>query len=415
MRARPPAAGGLTGENIEEQSQQQNSGYRRIRTVPTDVDVMCGACIEKDYPGNERFKCIVLSFVDPYNQAQSKREKMQIIKAILDLLIARGVRFLKKSSVDQCWYVADQRVARDKIGHFLRLHLPRDAARPVPQEPTVEETLQCMATSACAPVPVVIGSSTTPLDQFLGTKYCSPAQYLPSAVDYNPQMSTIWTNIMENALVVNDDEKYASAKCSLKDDVSNNQDTEPQKTACSSPSVGHFDALLSSSSSLVPSPPLPIINAMISETTNPGVSPSMKPPSMTCTLNKSKNTVVHYQSPERAQDLFLEEEEELDQFLSKHDATTNDPSTDKNDQTSMLEDSLASMESLFSNVFPINTNCESSRFLSSSCSSIITSETQREGSNSKRQPNVKMLQESAHDTSANEDLFDESELAMRLD
>jgi hypothetical protein len=53
------------------------------------------------------------------SRAWSKREKMAITKTIHDLLTEKGIRFLKKCTVFQYWYLAAPKVGRDKIGHFL--------------------------------------------------------------------------------------------------------------------------------------------------------------------------------------------------------------------------------------------------------------------------------------------------------
>lgn len=71
-------------------------------------------------PGNEAFLSAMLKYVDQYSQAASKKEKMRVSKAAYDEVTMAGVRFLKKHPIYQYWYVADQKVGRDKIGHFLR-------------------------------------------------------------------------------------------------------------------------------------------------------------------------------------------------------------------------------------------------------------------------------------------------------
>lgn len=100
--------------------------------VPTDTDVLCGMGYEKRHPGNELFKNVVSQFIDAYAQAQSRSEKMLVTANILDLLSARGIRFLKQSSTisegghdADRWYIAEQKVARDKVGNMLRYFLSK--------------------------------------------------------------------------------------------------------------------------------------------------------------------------------------------------------------------------------------------------------------------------------------------------
>ena len=105
----------------------------RVRTTrmpdpvaPTSLDVLCGTGMERiNHWGNELFSTVVLTYVEKYERAQSKREKMAISKGALDELASKGVRFLKKDPVCQRWYVADSKVGRDRIGHFLRHHLSK--------------------------------------------------------------------------------------------------------------------------------------------------------------------------------------------------------------------------------------------------------------------------------------------------
>lgn len=97
----------------------------RAPVVPTDADVMCGIGHEKGHPGNELFKNVVLQFVDAYAHAQSKSEKKLVTQNIIDLFTARGIRFLRQLLGSEDWYVADPKVARDKIGNLLRYLLAK--------------------------------------------------------------------------------------------------------------------------------------------------------------------------------------------------------------------------------------------------------------------------------------------------
>jgi hypothetical protein len=90
-------------------------------TTPTPFDVLCGSGIERvNQPGNELFTVCVLKYVEQYTNALTKKRKMLISKTAFDELTELGVRFLKKHPSHQYWYVADQKVGRDRIGHFLR-------------------------------------------------------------------------------------------------------------------------------------------------------------------------------------------------------------------------------------------------------------------------------------------------------
>ena len=110
-----------------------SSGNQQIMsetTTPTSADVLCGTGnATAKHPGNILFSRTVSEYVDLYVRAESKKEKMKISKAALDELTSSGVRFLKKHPVYQHWYVASEKVGRDKIGHFLRENLPNEISR----------------------------------------------------------------------------------------------------------------------------------------------------------------------------------------------------------------------------------------------------------------------------------------------
>lgn len=109
-------------ENLDELS----AGHEGMVVLcPTSIDVMCGAGHEKNYSGNELFKISILQYVEQYSAAQSKKIKMDITKTILDRLNKSGVRFLKKVKADKYWYVVSSKIARDKIGHCLRVRLSK--------------------------------------------------------------------------------------------------------------------------------------------------------------------------------------------------------------------------------------------------------------------------------------------------
>ena len=105
-----------------------SSGNQQIMseaTTPTSSDVLCGTgYATAKHPGNKLFTRTVSEYVEQYGGAESKKEKMKISKAALDELTSSGVRFLKKHPVYKDWYVASEKVGRDKIGHFLRENIP---------------------------------------------------------------------------------------------------------------------------------------------------------------------------------------------------------------------------------------------------------------------------------------------------
>lgn len=172
-----------------------------IVVTPTAVDVMCGTGHEKHHAGNDLFKRIVSQFIDPYADASTKKDKMQITKTILDLLTQRGIRFLKKEAQSDSWYVAEPKVARDKVGHFLRLHAPKNygGQQPMPNPPCSspfslghqKEGFETMS----AP-------RATPLSSFLGDGH-EPTPVSATGIHNaleNGQVSSIWNTIMDDTI-----------------------------------------------------------------------------------------------------------------------------------------------------------------------------------------------------------------------
>ena len=107
-----------------EMTSSANENLPAGATTPTSLDVLCGFGNEMaNHLGNKRFYRTVSNYVEHYILADSRKQKMQATKAALDELTISGVRFLKKHRVHQHWYVAGQRVGRDKIGYFFREHL----------------------------------------------------------------------------------------------------------------------------------------------------------------------------------------------------------------------------------------------------------------------------------------------------
>jgi hypothetical protein len=87
---------------------------------PTISDILCGK--DKTYSkheGNLRFRQLIQDYVEPYQEATTKQEKMQITKEIVrHLQTVWSARFLKK--VGSEWQEISTQNARDKTSHALR-------------------------------------------------------------------------------------------------------------------------------------------------------------------------------------------------------------------------------------------------------------------------------------------------------
>lgn len=116
--AKPVVSGMSSRHNQKIQSEEA--------TIPTSLDVLCGSGHERAiHPGNMLFSLTVSKYVEQYVLAEFKKDKMRVSKAAFDELTISGVRFLKIHRIHRHWYVAGQKVGRDRIGSFLREHLPK--------------------------------------------------------------------------------------------------------------------------------------------------------------------------------------------------------------------------------------------------------------------------------------------------
>ena len=89
-------------------------------TTPSDNDVLCGRgkkCFEHE--GNRRFRLILAESIDTYIQADGRKKKTVVVRAIIQKVLGRGGRFLKKHSKGG-WYDAGMQGAKAKVGHSLR-------------------------------------------------------------------------------------------------------------------------------------------------------------------------------------------------------------------------------------------------------------------------------------------------------
>lgn len=89
---------------------------------PNDLDIICGGGkLAFAHIGNKRFQVIARKYLQAFERAGNKVEKMKVTqKAMLEVLSLGCTRFLKKDPIYQRFYVASKRAGRDKILHFLR-------------------------------------------------------------------------------------------------------------------------------------------------------------------------------------------------------------------------------------------------------------------------------------------------------
>lgn len=73
------------------------------------------------WPGNQSFQKIVLLHVPQYHACLSRKDKNRITQEIVQLAYSKGIRFVKKDSVQiDKWVKADDETIRIRIGQSLR-------------------------------------------------------------------------------------------------------------------------------------------------------------------------------------------------------------------------------------------------------------------------------------------------------
>jgi len=126
----PSATLSSTLPSQQQQQQQQlpalpgstNSDAKEYVSEPRDTDIFSNRGRNAfRHPGNQRFREIILEFIEPYQNAKSRHEKTSTVDEAYERILDYGGRFLKKdrSNGDQ-WYVITAKEARTKVGHTLR-------------------------------------------------------------------------------------------------------------------------------------------------------------------------------------------------------------------------------------------------------------------------------------------------------
>jgi hypothetical protein len=104
-----------------------------MSTEFTNADILCGK--DKTYSkheGNMRFRRLIQDYVQPYQSATTKQQKMTITKEIVTQLETEySARFLKMVDIHSGeWQEISTQNARDKTSHALRFAAGKSARRP---------------------------------------------------------------------------------------------------------------------------------------------------------------------------------------------------------------------------------------------------------------------------------------------
>jgi hypothetical protein len=106
--------------HLIQQSLQITSTDELRIDLPRQVDVLCGRgkiCFHHE--GNDKFRTLIAEHADTYQMAPTKKAKMQVIMLIVDIVIARGGRFLINNK-DGTWADGGRKQGKKKTGHAFR-------------------------------------------------------------------------------------------------------------------------------------------------------------------------------------------------------------------------------------------------------------------------------------------------------
>jgi hypothetical protein len=85
---------------------------------PTPLDVLCGRG-RNNFRHNDHFRVLIAEYAETYKQAPTKKAKMRVVMMAVEIVIARGGRFLVLSN-DDSWVDGGRKVGKKKVGHAFR-------------------------------------------------------------------------------------------------------------------------------------------------------------------------------------------------------------------------------------------------------------------------------------------------------
>lgn len=165
-----------------------NQAIERPTTVstidePSPNDVLCGRGKDSfHHQGNYRFRALIAEHAETYKMASAKKQKMQVVTLLADLILAKGGRFLVRSGTN--WVDGGASQGRKKIGHAFR-----DALRG-----RVKCVTLIMNQKRNSAVVSESSSSDSSSDEFEADSVCSlspePLSLEPSQDWWNPKVDT---------------------------------------------------------------------------------------------------------------------------------------------------------------------------------------------------------------------------------
>lgn len=180
---------------VEVQSSDDTIVYK-----PKPVDVLCGRgkmCFHHD--GNDRFRMLIAEHADTYKQAPTKKAKMQVVMLIVDIVIARGGRFLIRTK-EGSWVDGGRKQGKKKTGHAFRDAL-RGRVKCITQMRESNAFINARSDDSDASF-YSESSSDVDLDN---SDYLNPlATFPPNYIPHPVEPSDDWTNVKVDKDVASD-------------------------------------------------------------------------------------------------------------------------------------------------------------------------------------------------------------------
>ena len=106
---------------METHNNNNNNNKSKQQTQPRTNDVICGRGKSiANHPGNKLLKTAIKQHIQPYQNASSKTIKSMLVSNIVDSVRSKGGDFVKLNTRTGQYDTATERIAREKVGQYLR-------------------------------------------------------------------------------------------------------------------------------------------------------------------------------------------------------------------------------------------------------------------------------------------------------
>lgn len=203
----------MTNQQQQQQTHMQNmqqiQDHNNTHTICprqiTQVDVLCGrGKMSFHHEGNNRYRMLIAEHADTYKMAPTKKMKMEVVLLIVEIIIARGGRFLV-SNTDGTWSDGGRQQGKKKTGHAFRDALRgRVKCITLMRAQSAQNTAMMKADDVLSYASLSTNSDEYDWDHNDGD-FCSPTPLGATTPDLNIEPSKEWRrNSIVNVETAND-------------------------------------------------------------------------------------------------------------------------------------------------------------------------------------------------------------------